>query len=101
MCKKAGFSPITASAADKLPCGRRGQRNGLVYHPEYDGFTPESWQVVITAHESTRLELAGPLDGAPSTIVDILRSPATTDARLLEITAFAINEHAMVRQNKS
>ena len=43
-------------------------------------------------------QLAGPLDGAPSTIVDIQRSPATTDARLLEITAFVINEHAMVRQ---
>ena len=43
----------------------------------------------------------GPLldfDSAPSTIVDIQRSPATTEARLLEITAFAIDEHAMVRQ---
>ena len=94
--KQSGFSPITASAADKLPRGRRGQRNGLVYHPEYDGFAPDSWQVVINAHESARLELAGAVDGAPSTIVDIQRAPATTEARLLEITEFAIDQHAMV-----
>jgi hypothetical protein len=49
-----------------------------VYHPEYDGFAPDSWQVVINAHESARLELAGAVDGAPSTIVDIqLRSPVS------------------------
>jgi hypothetical protein len=96
VCKQSGFSPISASAADKLPRGRRGQRNGLVYHPEYDGFAPDSWQVVINAHESARLELAGAVDGAPSTIVDIQRAPATTEARLLEITEFAIDQHAMV-----
>ena len=99
VCKQSGFSPISASAADKLPRGRRGQRNGLVYHPEYDGFAPDSWQVVINAHESARLELAGAVDGAPSTIVDIQRAPATTEARLLEITEFAIDQHAMVRQS--
>jgi hypothetical protein len=70
-----------------------------VYHPEYDGFAPDSWQVVINAHESARLELAGAVDGAPSTIVDIQRAPATTEARLLEITEFAIDQHAMVRRS--
>ena len=57
------------------------QRNGLVYHPEYDGFAPDSWQVVINAHESARLELAGLVDGAPSTIVNIQRSPALRTRR--------------------
>ena len=59
----------------------------------------ELYAVIVHAYRGDAMK--GPLldfDRAPSTIVDIQRSPATTEARLLEITAFAIDEHAMVRQ---
>lgn len=93
------FRPIAREAADRLARGRRGQRNGLVYHAGYEGFDPESWQVVVKANESVRLELAPLVDGAPPTIVDIQRSPATTDAELFDITTFAIEEHELVRKD--
>ena len=97
--KSMTFKPITRAAADRLPRGRRGQRNGLIYHAGYEGFDPESWQVVVRAHESVRLVLAPPVNGAPPTVVDIQRTPATTDARLFETTAFAIDEHELVRKD--
>lgn len=93
------FRPIAREAADRLARGRRGQRNGLVYHAGYEGFDPDSWQVVVKANESVRLELAPLVDGAPPTIVDIQRSPATTDAELFDITTFAIEEHELVRKD--
>ena len=37
--------------------------------------------------------------GAPPTVVDIQRTPETTNARLFEITAFAIDEHELVRKD--
>ena len=79
--------------------GRRGQRNGLLYHAGFEGFDPESWEKVVRAHESVRLEFAPQCKNALPTIVYIKRSPEMTEKQLFDITAFAINEHNMVRTN--
>ena len=76
---------LTGSLA--VPCGRRRQRNGLVYHAGYEGFDPESWQVIVKAHESVRLELAPPVHGALQTVVLILRSPTTCYKELIATTS--------------
>ena len=81
------YRPIAREAADRLPRGRRGQRNGLVYHAGYEGFDPESWQVIVKAHESVRLELAPPVHGALQTVVLILRSPTTCYKELIATTS--------------
>ena len=93
------YRPIAREAADRLPRGRRGQRNGLVYHAGYEGFDPESWQVIVKAHESVRLELAPPVDGALPTVVLILRSPTTCYKELFATTTLAIEEHELVRKD--
>jgi hypothetical protein len=91
------YQPISSAKADRLPRGRRGQRKGLVYHVGYEGFDPETWQIVVRDHESLRLELAPVVIGALPTIVDIQRLPASTDAKLFDITSLAIEEHNMVQ----
>jgi len=94
--KREEFQPISRAKADRLPRGRRGQHNGLLYDPRYVGFHPDRWEFVVRANESARFELES-LVGAQATVVDIQRSPATTDSKLIDITTFAIKEHNLVR----
>jgi len=91
------FQPISRAKADLLPRGRCGQHKGLLYHEGFNGFDPKTWEVVVSAHQSVRLELDSVVFGDPPTIVDIQRAPTTTDSKLFDITTLAIKEHNMVR----
>jgi hypothetical protein len=95
-----GVTPITQAAADKLPRGKRGQRKGLLYDERWKGFEPRRWRIVVSEKERVRrLLLAPEVAGEPPTVVDVVRSPMTTDWRLLGITEYMVDVHGLVRED--
>jgi hypothetical protein len=86
LATRAGAGECAREAADRLPRGSsraaRATQRPRLPRGIRQGFDPESWQVIVKAHESVRLELAPPVDGALQTVVLILRSPTTCTRRV-------------------
>lgn len=94
-----GCRPITKAAADRLPRGKRGHREGLLYDPSQPGCDPREWQVVVSEKELVRRLLFAPeFKGEPPMVLDMHRAPSSTDARLVDDTEFLVDVHGLVRE---
>lgn len=96
------FIPISSDSVDKKKLGGRKQAKNCLFHTDYPGFSPSSWEHVITPNMSVSfsIEVIGN-DAVTSSVIHIHRPVIPTKVlnRLTNRAASIVDMYGSVRPN--